>query len=160
MRLGFGRKRKKTQAEEASVAAQAPAEVQSPPPRLVVSAVSLLGGRKNQQDALDYRLLSNGAFAAVVCDGMGGLNGGAEAAQTACTGFLRVCEQALPREPRELERLARSLDGQVAALKDTDGQPLDGGSTIVAACAMWMPRPISPGIRGTGWCCAAMVFMN
>ena len=131
MRLGFGRKKKNLPAEEGP-AAGAPADTTPPRPRLVVSAVSLLGGRNTQQDALDYRLLPNGAFAAAVCDGMGGLNGGAEASRTACDGFLRACEQALPGDARDLERIARRLDGQVAALKGTDGQPLDGGTTIVA----------------------------
>ena len=132
VRLGFGRKKKNLPAEEGP-AAGAPVDTTPPRPRLVVSAVSMLGGRKTQQDALDYRLLPNGAFAAAVCDGMGGLNGGAEASRTACDGFLRACEQALPGDARDLERIARRLDGQVAALKGADGQPLDGGTTIVAA---------------------------
>ena len=131
LRLGFGRRGRNKSREEVSVSA-ASAGVSSPP-RLVVSAVSLLGGRNTQQDTLDYRLLPNGAFAAAVCDGMGGLNGGEEASRAACTGFFRACEQAGAGETLDLQKIARRLDRQVSALKGADGRPLDGGSTLVGA---------------------------
>ena len=40
-------------------------------PGLLATSISLIGGRKSQQDALDYRVLPGGQFAASVCDGMG-----------------------------------------------------------------------------------------
>lgn len=131
MKLGFGRKRhNKPVGEVATPAAQ---EIPSHPPQLVVSAVSLLGGRTAQQDALDYRLLPNGVFAAAVCDGMGGLNGGEQASKAACSGFFQVCTQKQLNELPDFEALARKLDRKITTLKDVDGRPLDGGSTIVAA---------------------------
>lgn len=138
LRLGFGRKGRNRSKEEVPVSAPS-AEAASPPPRLVVSAVSLLGGRATQQDALDYRLLPNGVFAAAVCDGMGGLNGGEEASRAACTGFFRACEQAGAGERLDLQKIARRLDRQVSALKGADGRPLDGGSTLVGA-VIWEDR--------------------
>lgn len=131
MKLGFGRKRNNKPVEEA---ATPPAqEVPSQPPQLVVSAVSMLGGRTTQQDALDYRLLPNGAFAAAVCDGMGGLNGGEQASKAACSGFFQAYAQTNADTVPDLKQIARRLDRKITALKDTDGRPLDGGSTIVAA---------------------------
>ena len=46
------------------------------PKELQVSAASLIGSRRNQQDSLCYTSLPDKGFLAVVCDGMGGLGGG------------------------------------------------------------------------------------
>lgn len=131
MKLGFARKGKHNQEGERST--PAPQETPSQAPQLVVSAVSLLGGRPTQQDALDYRLLPDGTLAAAVCDGMGGLNGGEQASRAACSGFFQAYAQMNRKEPPDLDALARRLDRRVSALNDADGRPLDGGSTIVAA---------------------------
>ena len=64
-------------------------------PGMNVYALSLLGGRKTQQDVLDYRLLPGGVLAAALCDGMGGLNGGEQAAPAPCSGFFSPCESPL-----------------------------------------------------------------
>ena len=99
---------------------------------LPVSSISLLGDRKSQQDTLDYRPIGLKMLAAV-CDGMGGLNGGARASSEACRGFFEEWEQAdiLHGQP-DLTAIARRLDRRVAALADRDGLPLDGGSTLTA----------------------------
>ena len=99
-------------------------------PGLYVTSVSLIGGRKNQQDVLDYRPLQGGGLAAVLCDGMGGLSGGALAARTACSGFFQECG-SWDTAP-DLPGLARKLDRRVSQLRGEDGLPLDGGSTLTA----------------------------
>lgn len=129
MRLRFGKNKR----QSAPAPPPAPAPRPPAPPGLAVDAVQLLGGRAAQQDALDYRLLPGGAFAAAVCDGMGGLNGGEQAARAACAGFFAACGAAVPATAAALEGIARRLDRQVAALRGADGRPLDGGSTLVAA---------------------------
>lgn len=106
-------------------------------PGLLATSISLIGGRKNQQDALDYRVLPGGQFAASVCDGMGGLNGGARASREACSGFFEEYEAAVLRSrgakgPPDLPQLARRLDRRILGLRDSDGLPLDGGSTLTA----------------------------
>ena len=106
-------------------------------PGLLATSISLIGGRKSQQDALDYRVLPGGQFAASVCDGMGGLNGGARASQEACSGFFEEYEAAILRSrgakgPPDLPQLARRLDRRIQGLRDSDGLPLDGGSTLTA----------------------------
>lgn len=106
----------------------------SPVPGLFATSVSLLGSRSSQQDVLDYRLLSDGQFAAAVCDGMGGLNGGALAARTACFGFFEEYEKAVQDGGEaDLPGIARALDRRVARLKDENGELLDGGCTLAAA---------------------------
>ncbi len=102
-------------------------------PGVTVCAISLLGGRKTQQDVLDYRLLPGGTLAAALCDGMGGLNGGEQAARTACDGFFAACGTAEPQTAEEFRQIARQLDRRVAALRGAHGRPLEGGSTLVAA---------------------------
>lgn len=132
MILKFRKKTQNSSAAPASVPA-ATEEVLPQSPQLLVSAVSLLGGRKTQQDALDYRILPNGALAAAVCDGMGGLNGGEIAARAACHGFFREYERICADTAPDIKQLARKLDQQVSALREANGQPLDAGSAIVAA---------------------------
>lgn len=104
-----------------------------PLPIQVVSA-SFLGGRKYQQDVLDYRFYGSNCAAAAVCDGMGGLNGGTQAADTACSKFFQEYEALEhPLVPDDFVKISRRLDQYVTTLQDQDGLSLDGGSTIVAA---------------------------
>ena len=72
-------------------------------------------------------------LAAALCDGMGGLNGGEQAARAACSGFFSACGAGGPQTAAELKQIARRLDARVAALRGADGRPLGGGSTLVAA---------------------------
>ena len=108
------------------------------------AAVSFLGDRRSQQDMLDCRDFPGGAFAASVCDGMGGLNGGDRAAWEACRGFMEFCGKTLSGGNwPEPETAAGFLDRKVAALTDRDGLPLDGGTTLTGVCirgnrAMWV----------------------
>lgn len=106
-------------------------------PNIRVSSLSLMGSRKNQQDMMDYQVLDKNIFAAAVCDGMGGLNGGETAAQTACRAFFKGYPRFKQSETvfpgTELDCLAQSLNRCVYGLKKSDGTPLNGGTTIVAA---------------------------
>ncbi|MCD7757940.1 MAG: protein phosphatase 2C domain-containing protein [Clostridiales bacterium] len=119
--------------QEAETVQLAEPDAYSPEPRLRVTSLSLLGTRKSQQDWLEYGTLSSGQFAAVLCDGMGGLNGGERAAVCGCTVFLEECEAAIQQgQAPDLARIARRLDARVVGLTDVDGMPLDGGCTLVA----------------------------
>ncbi len=104
-------------------------------PELLAVSVCLLGKRRGQEDVLDHRFFPGGFFAAAVCDGMGGLNGGAQAAGAACSGFMKACAEAARagRFP-DLKAVLRRLDEQVAALTGADGLPLDGGTTLTGVC--------------------------
>lgn len=72
--------------------------------------------------------------AVFVGSGMGGLNGGAQAAREACAGFFEEYESAVlsGQGASGFPQIARKLDRRVLHLRDTDGLPLDGGSTLTA----------------------------
>lgn len=94
---------------------------------------SILGTRKNQQDTVFGNVEGNKVLA-IVCDGMGGMNGGEYASQTATTLLAEdyFKEKPAGRDiPRFLQQEAYKLDDAVYALKDENGRPLNGGTTIV-----------------------------
>lgn len=102
-----------------------------------IAAVSLLGDRKSQQDFFLFPQGDNQPQGrlAVVCDGMGGLAGGERAsrvcAQTVFTGFYSQGPQS--DVCAVLKELAQEADREVKALRDSNGNPLNCGTTLVAA---------------------------
>ena len=107
------------------------------PEGLQVSAASLIGSRKNQQDSLAFRGYGAYGLLASVCDGMGGLGGGEQASQTACDGLFHCFEktmkmQQMPEPADFFLHAAELLDGSVAGLRGNDGRPLGAGTTITA----------------------------
>ena len=104
------------------------------PPNLSASAVSVTGTRSYQEDCLMYQVLDDGVLG-VVCDGMGGLAHGERSSACAVDGlsqyFLERPRDGIPMS-RYWEEAVRSLDETVAELKDKNGQPLGGGTTLAA----------------------------
>lgn len=94
---------------------------------------SILGTRKNQQDTVFGNVEGNRALA-VVCDGMGGMNGGELASQTAATIFIDDYYKGTPISDMQkfLHKEAKKMDKAVHELTDEDGRPLNGGTTVVA----------------------------
>lgn len=94
---------------------------------------SLLGTREDQQDYYIYKMTDELVLAAV-CDGMGGLKGGALASQTAANLFKEDVQDAFPVDdiPDYLVREAHRLDEAVFSLTDDGGKWLGAGCTIVA----------------------------
>lgn len=103
---------------------------------------SVRGDRKYQQDAYYYRYLHDGICAAV-CDGMGGIAGGERASEAAVTVFRdsvrQMSEADIPEAdiaetgiPEAYKAVAVQMDEAVCALKDENGAPLGGGSTVAA----------------------------
>lgn len=95
------------------------------------TAVSSIGGRESQQDSL-YVGEKDNSILAVVCDGMGGMNGGERASELA---VQLLAEAFLTQDPRSIpdfyRDMAVKMDEEVYSLKD--GEKLMGaGTTIVS----------------------------
>ena len=94
---------------------------------------SIIGTRKNQQDSV-FGQVGEDASIAIVCDGMGGLNGGEIASQTAlkllAEDFFAASE--ISDLPAFLEEEAHKMDEAVFDLRAEDGEPLNSGTTVVA----------------------------
>lgn len=100
---------------------------------VVISSVSLQGCREEQQDYRISRQLPDRTIA-IVCDGMGGMEGGSIASRHAAKLLLADLEQISPRANMyeffkyELEK----LDDAVFGLRKQDGSRMGAGTTIVA----------------------------
>ena len=132
-------KRRGPEREEPPAAAAEEAQ-QTKEKRLFVAADSQLGDRKNQQDSCGYAAELSAeqekmGVLGVVCDGMGGMEGGELAsricAETIYNGYYQLGEAedicAVLRE------LVIEADREVAALCDSEGRKLNSGTTAVAA---------------------------
>lgn len=98
------------------------------------SARSIIGTREYQQDyACLY--MDGSRVLGVLCDGMGGMEGGELASRTAAEVLISDYMRQRPQE-RIMEFLkeeAEKADRKVAALVSRDGKPLHSGTTILAA---------------------------
>ncbi|MCI8865537.1 MAG: protein serine/threonine phosphatase 2C family protein [Lachnospiraceae bacterium] len=101
--------------------------------QIEASAYSIIGHREYQQDYAGL-ILEPDKLLAVVCDGMGGLNGG-EAASREAVRLLLSDYDANPPEGQFTDFLCREaakMDQAVFGLKDENGQALQAGSTVVS----------------------------
>ncbi len=99
-----------------------------------------IGARHYQQDSLgladpdDFAFLSHGGFLAVLCDGMGGMEHGDIASQTAVRAILDAYARKTIAEtiPDALERSAREANEQVIEAALNLGLKDGVGTTLVA----------------------------
>jgi PPM family protein phosphatase len=100
-----------------------------------------IGARHYQQDSIgladpeDHAFLAHGGYLAVLCDGMGGMEHGDVASQTAVRAILDAYAEKLPTEtiPVALERAARAANEHVIAAALDLGLKEGVGTTLVAA---------------------------
>ena len=117
------------------------------PKELQVSAASLIGSRRNQQDSLCYTSLPDKGFLAVVCDGMGGLGGGELASYTACAGMVDAFEKRGDAQPADFfVRTASEIDVSVAGIADAEGVPIGAGTTLAAVWIKENCVPLTDGV--------------
>src|SRR5258706_37771 len=100
-----------------------------------------IGARAYQQDTVEFSDLGDPAFVehggwlAVVCDGMGGMEHGDLASQTAVATLIAEYGKKSPPEsiPDALERSVREANNRVLAIAGGLGVPESMGTTLVAA---------------------------
>lgn len=101
-------------------------------PMLSVGVAADIGQRENQQDSSFGQADGDTAFG-VVCDGMGGLEGGEIASQTAVQILIEdYYEERTDDISAFFEREAYKLNDAICALKNEYGKSLNAGSTMVA----------------------------
>lgn len=103
-------------------------------PWFQIGASSILGTRSYQQD-FAYFYTGAQEVLSIVCDGMGGLEGGERASKAAVQQMIQDFHrrQELRNIPEFLKEEARRMNQTVLSLKDKKGKPLKAGTTLVAA---------------------------
>lgn len=121
--------------EEKEEIIRALAEFEKKRPELTIGIAADIGSRENQQDTSFGQVDGNTAFA-VVCDGMGGLEGGELASQTAVRILVGDYYNLDKRDnmPAFFREEAYKMNQAVCKLKDDHGKCLEAGTTIVAIC--------------------------
>lgn len=100
---------------------------------LSAGSCSVIGTRKNQQDSLFSHFDQNSGIA-VVCDGMGGLQGGELASQTAVSILVKDYFDSSPiaNVPEFFCTEAVKVDQLVYNLQDASGMSMEAGTTLVS----------------------------
>lgn len=104
-----------------------------------VGSSSVVGRRDEQQDAIKaddfYAYIENGKAIAVLCDGMGGLSGGAKASAM-CSSIVYDAfhsDKVFPSIPAFYKSVIFDSDDEVCLLKNDDGSKISGsGTTLVS----------------------------
>lgn len=96
-------------------------------------AYTTVGDREEQQDSFGFNMKDH-SLLALLCDGMGGHNGGAAASQLAVNDLLnRLSVNMMTDEiPERFLEALRETDSRVAAIQDAKGKPLGAGTTASA----------------------------
>ena len=100
---------------------------------VTAAAFSIIGHREYQQDFAGL-VTEDRTTLAVICDGMGGLNGGERASREAVQLLLEDYEREQPSQQftEFLCQEAARMDHLVCGLTNSQGQPLKAGSTTVS----------------------------
>ena len=95
--------------------------------------LTVLGGRDEQQDSFGYSVKEDETLA-VICDGMGGHRGGKLASRLSVSMILSTYETTYPCEDPAgmMIGAAKQIDSAVRTMTDGAGNPVGGGSTMVA----------------------------
>ena len=97
-----------------------------------VSIMSVIGDRDEQQDCFGYLLKVNEGIV-VVCDGMGGHEGGQIASSISTESFISDYENCTNDYDPEQQLIlsAKTCDKKISELKHTNGEKMNAGSTCV-----------------------------
>lgn len=97
-----------------------------------IAAIAVLGDREDQQDSFGFDLKSDEGVV-IVCDGMGGYEGGKLASEVAVDCILKEYQDGYPCDNhiRMLTEATKKANDKICTLKSRNGKPLNAGSTIV-----------------------------
>lgn len=99
-----------------------------------VTVSTWIGKRENQEDIADFRNSGNYVYA-VLCDGMGGLNGGEIASESCLMKLMEVSDAIEHCEEEMIPVILRGqiamADGFISCTEDEGGRPLHGGTTLL-----------------------------
>lgn len=103
-------------------------------PKITAGMSSILGTRQYQQDYVYYYSDSDQVLG-IICDGMGGLDGGERASKIAAETLGRNFAERDPGVPipEFFKNQAEPLNDAVVQLKGLGGKPLRAGTTLAAA---------------------------
>ncbi|MBQ9872503.1 MAG: serine/threonine-protein phosphatase [Eubacterium sp.] len=122
-----------------SVIEEYSAQMMDDHPSIKVGVSSVIGTRKYQQDTV-FANVDNDVAVGIVCDGMGGLEGGEVASQKATMTFAEDFYAWMNSNEfhedgvlRFMKDEAVRMDKVITGLKNASGEFLDAGTTVVAA---------------------------
>ena len=97
-----------------------------------IAVISKLGDREEQQDSFGY-FFKDEELLAVLCDGMGGIQGGRSASLCAVkTAVEELITAENENDPIPfMQKVTKLIDDKIVRLRDKDGAKLNGGSTMV-----------------------------
>lgn len=96
---------------------------------------SIIGDREEQQDAI-YAQASDREMLLVLCDGMGGFEGGGIASKMAVSEFQRLYAEENVSNVKEFLLCAMDfVDGRIARLRNHNNEKIRAGSTCVCLVA-------------------------
>lgn len=100
---------------------------------LEIGISSIQGTRKYQEDTVFGTIEDEHHAIAIICDGMGGLEGGALASQSAVESLARAyfSHQEIESIPEFWRAEAKQADKVVASLTNENGKKLSCGTTVV-----------------------------